>query len=157
MVCIHRGGFNHVITIPLECNAKRVQLTFLKPMSLAYSLKHWRQMFNAYLRIKPCLLEQARLKLNRKHILISQIVRTLHWISWFGWWVESVVNMANWICVVMSTCTEWWVGKFTEKTKLNAEKWWNVYDKMENGSFGIEFLTSISSLGRIFGDESTKR
>lgn len=36
-------------------------LTFLKPMSLAYSLKHCRQMFRPYLRIRPCRFEQARL------------------------------------------------------------------------------------------------
>ena len=35
--------------------------TLTKPMSLAYSRKHWRQMFRPYLRIKPQWLAQMRL------------------------------------------------------------------------------------------------
>lgn len=36
--------------------------TLTKPMSLAYSRKHWRQMFRPYLRIKPQWLAQMRLR-----------------------------------------------------------------------------------------------
>lgn len=39
-------------------------ITFLNPISPAYSLKHWRHRFKPYLRINPCLFEQARLKEN---------------------------------------------------------------------------------------------
>ena len=36
--------------------------TLTKPMSLAYSRKHWRQMFRPYLRIKPQWFAQMRLR-----------------------------------------------------------------------------------------------
>ena len=38
------------------------QLTLMKPMSLAYSRKHCRQMLRPYLRISPHWLEQTRLQ-----------------------------------------------------------------------------------------------
>lgn len=56
----------------LSFSRRQVNITFLKPMSLAYSLKHCLQMFRPYLRIRPCLLEQARLEGRReslKHVL----------------------------------------------------------------------------------------
>ena len=37
-----------------------VQSNFLNPMSLAYSLKHWRHMSKPYFRMRPCRFEQAR-------------------------------------------------------------------------------------------------
>lgn len=37
------------------------EITLTKPISLAFSLKHWRQTFNPYLRIKPALWAQTRL------------------------------------------------------------------------------------------------
>lgn len=45
-------------------------LTFLNPMSLEYSRKHWRQRFNPYFRIIPWLFEQARLKW-KKQLLVD--------------------------------------------------------------------------------------
>lgn len=45
-------------------------LTFLKPISLAYSWKHWRQMFKPYFLMIPCPLEQARLEKKIKIFLL---------------------------------------------------------------------------------------
>ena len=40
--------------------------TLVKPMSLAYSRKHWRQTFSPYFRISPHWLEQTRLRKSAK-------------------------------------------------------------------------------------------
>lgn len=53
---------NAPYTVRTHTHTLAVELTFLKPISLAYSRKHCRQMFRPYFRIIPWLLEQARLK-----------------------------------------------------------------------------------------------
>lgn len=46
----------------------KIVLTFLNPMSLEYSLKHCLHNINPYLRMIPWLLEQARLKSQKKKV-----------------------------------------------------------------------------------------
>lgn len=48
--------------------------TFLNPISCAYSLKHCLQMFSPYLRIRPCRLEQARLKRQKWYLLKTRVI-----------------------------------------------------------------------------------
>merc|ERR1711979_180466 len=70
----------------------RSQSIFLKPMSLAYSRKHWRHMSSLYLRIMPCRLEQARQQrepcpnfLGREYQMFSKPILILYtfcfWLS----------------------------------------------------------------------------
>ncbi len=45
-----------------EGNGSRLIRTLMKPMSAAFSRKHWRQMFSPYLRMIPWLLLHTRLR-----------------------------------------------------------------------------------------------
>ena len=57
---VRRSGFNPRVCTPRGGRAAARALT--KPMSLAYSRKHWRHMSSAYLRIRPFWLPQTRLR-----------------------------------------------------------------------------------------------
>ena len=56
----------------LRYMGKRLSLTFANPMSEDFSLKHWRQMFNPYLRMRPAGWVQIRLWCARcQHLLFK--------------------------------------------------------------------------------------
>ena len=51
---------NSLVRDAAEVN-RNIEPTLMKPISAAFSRKHWRQMFRPYLRIIPWLLLQTRL------------------------------------------------------------------------------------------------
>lgn len=52
--------------LPLSRPSTRPRRTLMKPMFLAYSRKHWRQVLRSYLRMMPLLLPHTRLPRRRQ-------------------------------------------------------------------------------------------